>query len=414
MFVVGDRRHGENFDLIQHYVDVLCQEIVQSVATATHDILPLDTVFFGGGTPSLISVRQLHQILATLDQHLGIGAGAEISIEMDPGTFDQEKLAGFAQGGINRVSLGVQAFQDELLALCGRSHNVREIYTALDMVHQVGVKNFSIDLISGLPRQTPDHWQESLEKALALAPTHLSHYDLIVEPVTAFGRFYQPGKTPLPSDWATAQMYRLAQATFTQAGYQHYEISNYARPGYSCRHNLVYWHRQPYYGFGMGAASYQGGYRFTRPRKSQLYFEWVANGPSQQGTQRNQPNGAEWVDSPQESLLETLMLGLRLSDGLNLMDLAKNFGEKTVEMVLNGLEPYLQKGWVEFSEIESEIESESQAGIENNKENDKTVLITTAKRPGFSGRICLTDPEGFLFSNTVLASLFDQFSNFVG
>ncbi|MGL5081372.1 MAG: radical SAM family heme chaperone HemW [Microcoleaceae cyanobacterium] len=402
--VVGDRRHGENFSPIQRYVDVLCQEIrqegSQDIPQELNHITGLQTIFFGGGTPSLLSVGQLNQILTTLNQRFGIARDAEISIEIDPGTFDQEKLQGFIQAGINRVSLGVQAFQDELLQLCGRSHTVAEIYTALDLIHQVGISNFSLDLISGLPTQTLEHWQASLEKALVIAPPHLSHYDLIVEPVTAFGRSYQPGESPLPSDQMTAQMYCLAQQTLTQAGYHHYEVSNYAKPGYHCRHNLVYWHNFQYYGFGMGAASHLQGDRLIRPRQTQLYFDWVEAG--------DRLAGAEWVGSPQDRLLETLMLGLRLSEGLNLFALAQDFGEKTVEQILTCLDPYHQKGWVECLEVEGKPFARSSLVDISGREPE----LTGDKPMTYSGKIRLTDPEGFLFSNTVLASLFHQFSNF--
>ncbi|MDY7021626.1 MAG: radical SAM family heme chaperone HemW, partial [Cyanobacteriota bacterium] len=250
--VVGDRRRGENSTWIQQYVEVLCEEITQVTATDQ----PLETIFFGGGTPSLLSVPQLSQILDTLDRCFGIESQAEISMEMDPDTFDRDQLQGFVNLGINRVSLGVQAFDDQLLQACGRSHTVADIYKAVDLLHTVGVSNYSLDLISGLPHQTIELWQQSLQAVIKINPPHLSHYDLIVEPKTVFGRYYSPGVSPLPTDETTAAMYRLAQKMLTQAGYTHYEVSNYAQPGYECRHNLVYWRCLPYYGFGMGAASY--------------------------------------------------------------------------------------------------------------------------------------------------------------
>ncbi|HCF27176.1 MAG TPA: coproporphyrinogen III oxidase, partial [Cyanobacteria bacterium UBA11049] len=236
---------------IAQYVDILCQEII-STPTGERS---LDTVFFGGGTPSLLTVPQLEQILTTVDRHIGIASGAEISVEMDPGTFDRAKLHGYSQLGVNRISLGVQAFQANLLAACGRSHTPNDIHAAVEAIHQVGLQNVSLDLISGLPHQTMDDWNASLQQAIALDPTHLSVYDLTIEPETAFGRQYTPGADPLPSDEQTADMYRLAQQTLTRAGFQHYEVSNYAKPGYQCRHNRVYWENRPYYGFGMGAAS---------------------------------------------------------------------------------------------------------------------------------------------------------------
>ncbi len=303
VFVVGDRQQGENSTTIQKYVECLLEEIR---ITPGGD-RPLETVFFGGGTPSLLSENQLQRILDSLDRRFGIARDAEISIEMDPGTFDLPQLHGYIKRGINRVSLGVQAFQDELLAVCGRSHNSKDIFTAVDLLHQVGVCDFSIDLISGLPHQTLDQWKASLETAVMISPSHISSYDLIVEPGTPFNRYYQPGETPLPDDRSAADMYRLAVEILTGSGYEHYEVSNYAKPGYQCRHNRVYWENLPYYGFGMGATSYAKGKRFTRPRKTREYYQWV---------EQLIAAGGE-IDPPEtpkdESLLETLMLGFLTS-----------------------------------------------------------------------------------------------------
>ena len=358
--VLGSSSSAHSPWVIQ-YVEILCQEIEATIPPG----LPLTTVFFGGGTPSLLSVSQLQQILATLKQRFGIAAGAEVSMEMDPGTFDWKKLKGYQQAGINRVSLGVQAFQNELLQVCGRSHSDNDIMTAIELLKRADIPNFSLDLISGLPHQTFAQWEDSLDRAIAVAPQHISCYDMVLEPVTAFGRQYQPGETPLPTDETTAQMYRIAQQKLTEAGYKHYEISNYAQPGYQCRHNRVYWRNQFYYGFGMGAASYINKCRFTRPRTRREYFEWVQQW--QAGEVKMTPQSAT------DQLLETLMLGLRLADGIDLTEIAQHFGQQTVAKIWTCLLPYQAQGWVE----------------------------------ALGSGIRLSDPEGFLFSNTVLAKLFE-------
>jgi oxygen-independent coproporphyrinogen-3 oxidase len=206
--VVGDKATGSTSGTIEQYVEVLSQEI-EATPRLSRD---LQTVFFGGGTPSLLSVEQLKHILEILEQRFGIASGAEISLEMDPGTFSLEQLKGYQEAGVNRVSLGVQAFQDELLKACGRSHNSIDIFAAIELLHQVEISDFSLDLISGLPHQTLEQWQESLETAANLAPTHISCYDLIIEPVTAFGRQYAPGVKPLPTDETAAKMYRRCPA----------------------------------------------------------------------------------------------------------------------------------------------------------------------------------------------------------
>jgi putative oxygen-independent coproporphyrinogen III oxidase len=372
--VVGDRPPiNSSFGSIAEYVEILCREIAVSAkqSASPSENPPLTTVFFGGGTPSLLSVEQLAQILNTLDRHFSIAANAEISMEIDPGTFDLAHLQGYRAAGVNRVSLGVQAFQLEILQACGRTHTPAEIYAAVEMIHQVNLLNFSLDLISGLPHLTLERWQESLEKAIALSPAHLSIYDLTVEPGTSFARWYKPGASPLPTDEMTAQMYRLAQQTLTAAGYEHYEISNYGRSGYQCRHNRVYWENRSYQGFGMAAASYVNGQRFVRPRKRREYFEWV---------KELEKNGGAIdcaVVSKEEMLLDTLMLGLRLADGLSVDEGRSRFGDALLEKVLEALQPYLKAGWVEI------VESPEQ-------------------------RIKFIDPEGFLFSNVVLATLFEK------
>lgn len=365
VFVVGDRKTGANSGNIQRYVEQLGREIAAQVNYNR----PLETIFFGGGTPSLLTVEQLGQILDWLATKFGIATGAEISMEIDPGTFDLIQLQGYRQAGVNRVSIGVQAFQDNILQLCGRSHTVADIYQAVELIHQGGVTNWSLDLISGLPQQTLADWIFSLEAAIKLNPHHISCYDLIIEAQTPFAKQYQPGDTPLPSDETTAQMYRTARRILTAAGYAHYEISNYAQVNYQCRHNLTYWHNLPYYGFGMGAASYLAGYRFTRPRKTQSYYQWIAD-------------GCDWqVESTSEAdrFLETLMLGLRLAEGVRLDSIEAEFGSAKLDRLLKCVQRYQQQGWVEIV-------------------NSDNLTLDQWLR--------LSDPEGLLFSNVVLSEIF--------
>ena len=366
--VVGDRARGENSRSISDYVRTITREI----ATTPNIGKPLETMFFGGGTPSLLSANQITQIIESLVQQFGLSSSAEISMEIDPGTFDLEQLQGYVKAGINRVSMGVQAFEQELLQVCGRSHSVDDIWKSIDIIRQVNIPSFSLDLISGLPHQTLEQWQESLLAAIKIAPNHISIYDLTIEPVTAFGRYYKPGVAPLPTDELTAQMYRQSREILTTAGYEHYEISNYAFAGYQCRHNRVYWENRSYYGFGMGATSYTKGQRYTRPRQTTEYYDWVGEYAAACGV----------IDCPstpvEEMLLETLMLGLRLKEGVNLSILSQLFGAATGEKIERCLQPYQKQGWIEF------------------------VTRERFKYAKFS------DPEGFLFSNVVLAALFER------
>ena len=360
VFVVGNNSRGENSGTITEYVEVLCQEI--RIAPTYGQ--PLETIFFGGGTPSLLSTAQLQSILTTLEQRFGIASGVEISMEIDPGTFDFVHIAGYRSLGVNRVSLGVQAFQEELLKTAGRSHSLVDIFTAIELIHKVEIPEFSLDLISGLPHQSLAQWQDSLIQAVAATPTHISIYDLTIEPGTAFNRYYKPGDHPLPTDETTVKMYQMGQKTLTDNGYEHYEISNYAQPGHQCQHNRVYWQNRPYYGFGMGAASYIQGKRFTRPRKTQEYYQWLKNGAVIDCE----------VTPKADVLLETLMLGLRLAEGISLNSLATNFGNHQVERIQSCLQPYFAQGWVKI----------------------------------VGDRLRFSDPDGFIFSNVMLAKLFEK------
>jgi oxygen-independent coproporphyrinogen-3 oxidase len=385
---------------IDEYIEVLCWEIG---LTPSREI-PLETVFFGGGTPSLLSPPQLARILTCLRERFGIATDAEISIEIDPGTFDAEKLRGYQESGVTRLSLGVQAFKEELLKICGRSHSVTDIDRSVEIIHRVGMANYSLDLISGLPQQTITDWEDALQKAIALQPQHLSCYDLVLEETTVFGKRYRSGEKPLPSDETAAQMYRLASQTLREAGYEHYEISNYAKKGDRCRHNLVYWENRPYYGFGMGAASYIDNKRFTRPQKKTDYFLWV---------EELAKNGGNIDISPlsrQDIFLETLMLGLRLTEGVDLMRLNGEFGKETIDRLQKQLEAYISKGWVEWDGREA-VGGGGRGGCERSSPDSRPCdggsrLSNRPREACLWHRIRLQDPEGFLFSNTILATLF--------
>ena len=372
--VLGDKGGRSASTMVENYITALIQDIQQTPSTKQ----PLQTVFFGGGTPSLLSPQQLAQILRAIALNFGLATDVEISMEIDPGTFDRDRLLGYLDAGVNRFSLGVQTFDEELLKVCGRSHTLADVMQAVTIIKDLEIGNFSLDLISGLPYQTLKHCQTSLEQAIAIAPKHLSCYDLVLEPVTAFGKQYQPGKTPLPDDDDTAEMYRLTQKILTDAGYEHYEVSNYAQRGYQCRHNRVYWENKPYYGFGMGAASYVAGKRFTRPRTRREYYTWLEAGAI--------------IDTPEISstdyLLESLMLGLRLAEGI---DLAQ-FKQEIIQKIWSCLQPYYGQGWVEVVSYDGQLIQAKDLGLLSY----------------LSGRLRLRDPEGFLFSNTILAQLFEK------
>ncbi|MBE9113120.1 coproporphyrinogen III oxidase [Nodosilinea sp. LEGE 07298] len=367
--ILGNQQRGETSGTVESYVDVLCAEIA---ATPKLNQRPLQTVFFGGGTPSLLSIPQLEQMLTQLDRHFGIAPEAEISMEMDPGTFDLDHLQGYLTVGINRISLGVQALDDAMLESCGRYHRVADVLRSVDWLHQVDMPNWSLDLISGLPHQTLSEWETGLHKAVALHPHHLSVYDLTVEPQTVFAKRYQPGDTPLPTDEQTATMYRLAQAFLTAQGYDHYEVSNYAQPGHQCQHNLTYWRNQPYYGFGLGATSYTQHQRVSRPRTLVTYAEWVKDFQAAEGTHSEPPTPTL------EQLLDRLMVGLRLKEGISGDEVRSLCAPAPWATLKDALNSHIAKGWVIL-------------------EGDTWDTLQYLR---------LSDPEGFLFSNVVLSDCF--------
>ncbi len=372
---MGDSKRGDTSGAIAHYIETLLQEIQ---ATPRVSPEPLHTVFFGGGTPSLLAVPQVESILSALQARFGIASTAEISMEIDPATFELAHIQGYRAAGINRVSLGAQDFHDDVLAASGRFHRRKDILSAVNDLQRANISNFSLDLISGLPHQTLETWQDSLAQALALNPTHLSQYDLIVEPQTAFARYFTPGQAPLPSDSHTAQMYRMAQTTLTASGYEHYEICNYTQPGYQAQHNLTYWKNQPHYGFGMGATSYLKHQRIDRPRTQASYRQWVEQFIAQ-GGRTDDP-----VISPEERVMENIMVGLRLKEGISLRAIHALYGEagllkiagviaKSPHLVADSHQPALQPA----------------INLEPNS------------------RIRLSDPEGFLMSNVVIVDAFN-------
>jgi len=339
--------------LIEQYVQYLLQEIELTPSQGQ----PLASVYFGGGTPSLLTPQQLERILLALDHHFHIAKTAEITLEANPGTLNKRTLTTFQHLGINRISLGVQTFDETMLKRLGRNHTVQDTYEAVDAIRRAGFTNLSLDLMFGLPEQTLANWQTSLTSALALAPEHISAYDLILEPTTPFGRAFQSGCAPLPTEEATITMYLDLIEQFQQAGYVHYEIASLARPGYTSRHNLVYWHNQGYYGLGVGATGYVLGQRVTRPKRLVDYFTWVEHGVFTE----------EIPITPMEELGESLMLGLRLVAGVDLTQLRQQFGP-SVDQKLAGLTQVKARGLVQET----------------------------------AGQLRLVYPQGFLLANEVL------------
>jgi len=379
IIATGDSNRDHWIENMERYVDIVCREI--DATQGGQDRGPLTTVFFGGGTPSLVPPPLVGRILESLDRKFGISAESEISMEMDPGTFDEKQLKETLALGVNRVSLGVQSFDEEILKSCGRSHGVGEVRQAIALMH-AHAPNWSLDLISSLPHQNMTNWTETLNAAVAAGPNHIAIYDLQVEEGTKFGRMYTPGEAPLPKDDLSAEMYCMGSRILSTAGYNHYEVSNYAKPGFESRHNQVYWRNEQYYAFGMAAASYLEGVRFTRPKKLTSYTKWVDALVSSGSSGSQEPKATK-----EDELLDTLMLGLRLAEGLRMAPLRDTFGGGAADEVFKGLQKHGPK-YVSFLDIEGRAVED----IDNSAD-----LVH---------RVRLTDPDGFLVSNDIISSLF--------
>jgi oxygen-independent coproporphyrinogen-3 oxidase len=283
---------------------------------------PVDTVYFGGGTPSLLDPQHLAAMLDAIRDTF-LHDFREVTLEADPETIDAQKATGWAAAGINRVSFGVQSFSDAELQAAGRMHRRADVYRAVPILHAAGIGNVSFDLIAGLPHQTPESWRNSLEELIQLAPQHVSIYLLEVDESSRLGSELLSGGTKysasaVPSDDAMAESYDLARATLQAAGYEHYEISNFAKPGFASEHNRKYWRRAPYLGFGAGAHSFSGAHRWANAQDAAAYVQSIASG-------KISIEQVEAISAPQ-ALEEELFLGLRQLAGIDLDRLQKSYG----------------------------------------------------------------------------------------
>lgn len=308
----------------ERYVEALLREIEDTAYRWASQAGSFDTLYFGGGTPTTLTPDQIGRILEKIDQSFSFQRDREITIEANPGTVTLESLKTLRRLGINRISFGVQSFDDTLLKRIGRIHTAQQALEAYTLARLAGFDNVNLDFIYGLPGQTLEIWERTLRQALDLQPEHLSLYALIVEEGTPFGLWYSQGKLALPEEEVQAQMYQLARKLTRQEGYRQYEISNFARPGYECRHNLIYWNNDPYLGFGAGAVSYWEGVRRTNVRHPAKYIEKALKGEDLTEEAETLP--------PSLALGETLMLGLRMTQGVDLEKLYRRFGYDVLEL----------------------------------------------------------------------------------
>lgn len=289
----------------------------------------VDSIYFGGGTPSLLSPAQIGEVLDAVRSRFSVSPAAEISIEANPGTIDESYLYGIRQIGVNRLSLGVQSLRDDELKLLGRIHTAAQAEEALSLARKSGFDNVNLDFIYGLPGQSLEDWRETLDKVMTLAPEHLSLYALTLEPGTPMWRDVEDGRLPAIDPDLAADQYELAEDMLAAGGYRHYEISNWAKPGRECRHNLAYWRNEPYLGIGVAAHSCLDGHRF-------------ANTPSLDGylSAALPPRELDEKIGPDLRQAESVILGLRLDTGVAVAGFKDRYRRTVVEMTDLGLMEY--------------------------------------------------------------------------
>lgn len=308
---------------------LLCDILAQSPAL-------VDTVFWGGGTPSLLPVRDLRRVVGALKERFSFTSEVEHTIEANPGTVSMEKFEAYLESGINRLSLGAQSFQPEQLKLVGRIHSGEEIEEAVRQARASGFRNISLDLIYGFPDQTLEHWKDNLERALSLQPDHLSIYQLTVEPSTRLETQLGKGELFLPPEDTMIAMDDQAQEVLSDRGMRRYEISNWAKPGFECRHNLHYWRDHPYLGLGCGGVSFVNGWRVERIKPPIYYQKAISEGRSPVVfAERRGLDGA---------LKDHLMMALRLEEGVSFDELCRRYPGLTADQ-LGAFFEELPKAW---------------------------------------------------------------------
>ena len=283
----------------------------------------LDSIFVGGGTPTALNEKQLGQLCSIIKRQLPYDQFTEYTFEANPGDLSKEKLQILHDAGVNRLSFGVQTFNDELLKRIGRSHRTKDVFQSIDAAKQVGFDNISIDLIYSLPGQTLQDFKDTLQTSFTLDIDHYSGYSLIIEPKTVFYNLMRRGKLPVPGEDVEAEMYDLLMEQMDKHGFAQYEISNFAKPGYESRHNITYWDNESYFGFGAGAHGYVDGNRRSNHGPLKKYMEPIENGQL--------PILEEHKVPQEEQMEEEMFLGLRKTEGVSISRFKKKFGKNPLE-----------------------------------------------------------------------------------
>ena len=317
------------------YIEALLKEIRAAEHTEDYEIV---SVFIGGGTPSALKAEAIASIMRTLQEQFFFCEDAEVTIEANPGTVDLEKLTIYRNVGINRLSLGLQSTDAEELKLLGRIHSYEEFLKSYEWAREAGFSNINIDLMFAIPGQTGEAWRQHLYQVAELNPEHISAYSLIIEEGTPFAE----QNLDLPDEDTEYQMYEDTAEILERYGYRQYEISNYAKQGYMCRHNAGYWQRREYLGFGLGASSLYRGMRFSNTRRMQEYLKESRN--------PDQIRKDVTVLSRNERIEEFMFLGLRMTEGISEKKFEENFNVRLMDIYGDILQKYEETGFMEHIE----------------------------------------------------------------
>ncbi|MEE2656665.1 MAG: radical SAM family heme chaperone HemW [Chloroflexota bacterium] len=316
--------------LIPSYIGALTNELRIWAKTLEHP--RVNNMFLGGGTPSMLSANQMHSLLSLIRSEFAVQADAEVTAEVNPDDVNFDRLSGFRDAGINRISMGVQSFSNSELHLLGRRHEVSHVLNAFETIQNAGITNISMDLMYGLPHQTIETWERNIKAVITAAPQHISAYALTLEPETPMAHWVSKGTLPEQDSDLAADMYEWASVELAKAGYRNYEISNWALPGRESRHNIIYWRNLPYLGVGPGAHSFLGGYRFANGKSPLTYIAkvnaWSEPPVNLEVLLRESPGYVEDIEpmDRKTEMADSLIMGLRLADGVRNQDFQERFG----------------------------------------------------------------------------------------
>ena len=317
----------------QEYADAYLVALEKE--SAQYAGMEFDTVFVGGGTPSVLSANQLERLFNIINTTFEITPNAEFSIEVNPGTLDADKISSIINGGVNRVSVGVQSFNDSELSAIGRIHTAAQAMQAVNEIHGAGIKNINVDLMTSIPKQSGESLRKSLETAVSLPITHISAYSLILEEGTPLFDDYENGKLILSSDDEDRDNFDMLLNFLSEHGFDRYEISNFAKTGYECRHNIKYWECREYVGLGLAAHSYLDKKRFYNTSDLNKYL-------------RGETRSDDVITLSRADLFsEFMMMGLRMTRGVSEVEFLKRFGENIETIYGNQLEKFINLGLVE-------------------------------------------------------------------